>query len=316
NPVYTWTGDTLHHGETTEITIQVILSMVAAPDSASWTNFAEISYFEDTNGEELQDVDSSPDNDPDNDPGGQPDSPADNYVDGDGTGNPGDGVPETDEDDHDPLRVEVYDLALRKVISTNNTLPFAYNDTAIFDITVFNQGNEPVQNIDVTDYVPTNTEFASLHAVNSDWDSTDPSNPFYTIPGPLLPGTDTTISIALILRQEAGVNNWVNYAEISRFEDLDGNEPEDIDSTPDDDPDNDYGAQPLGNTDNEINGNGKSPGTADGDDDPLFDEDDHDVAIVDVVDLALIKVIDSLNSDFPLQFGSLIKFDIIVQNQG
>src|SRR5690606_409396 len=221
NPVYTWMGDTLFHAETDTIHIKVILSMVDSPDSSSWTNYSEISLARDISDVEINDIDSEADNNPDNDPGGQPDSPADNYVDGDGTGNPGDGVPETDEDDHDPLRVEVYDLALCKVISTNNSLPFAYNDTAIFDITVFNQGNEPVQNIDVTDYVPTNTEFAFLHAVNSDWDSTDPDNPVFTIPGPLLPGIDTTISIALILRQEAGVNNWVNYAEISRFEDLD-----------------------------------------------------------------------------------------------
>ncbi len=244
NPVYTWTGDTLYHGEMTEIRIAVVLEMVSAPDSSSWTNYSEISHFRDTTGMELQDVDSTPDNDPNNDAGGQPDSDADDYIDGDGTGDFGDGVAETDEDDHDPLRLQVYDLALRKVVSTNNTLPFQYDDVAIFDITVFNQGNEPVQNIEVTDYVPTNTEFDNGNALNNGWDGTDPDNPVFTIAGPLAPGADTTISIALILRQETGVNNWVNYAEISSFEDLDGGHPDDIDSTPDNDPTNDYGAQP------------------------------------------------------------------------
>src|SRR5690606_28819861 len=80
NPVYTWTNDTLYHGEMTEISISVTLDLVASPDSASWTNYSEISHFRDTAGVELEDVDSTPDNDPTNDAGGQPDSPADDYI--------------------------------------------------------------------------------------------------------------------------------------------------------------------------------------------------------------------------------------------
>src|SRR5690606_18907806 len=52
-----------------------------------------------------EDIDGEFDQDKNNDPGGRPDSPADNYVDGDGSGTPGDGNRNTDEDNSDPAKI-------------------------------------------------------------------------------------------------------------------------------------------------------------------------------------------------------------------
>src|SRR5690606_21454554 len=68
-------------------------------------NVAEISAAQDTTGADREDIDGVFDQIKDNDAGGQPDSPADNYVDGDGTGSPGDGVAATDEDNSDPAKI-------------------------------------------------------------------------------------------------------------------------------------------------------------------------------------------------------------------
>ena len=45
-----------------------------------------------------------------------------------------------------------YDLALEKILIEQDS--YRYGDTLTFEINVFNQGNMPVQNIEVTDYVP------------------------------------------------------------------------------------------------------------------------------------------------------------------
>ena len=102
--------------------------------STGWDNYAEVYQFEDTVGNNVgnQDVDSTPDTMQNNDAGGQPYSPADNFVDGNGTGTPGDGAPSTDEDDQDPERIEIIDLALRKTLATAG--PYAYGDLLQFNI--------------------------------------------------------------------------------------------------------------------------------------------------------------------------------------
>jgi len=59
-------------------------------DADAYTNYTEISSFEDTNGNSstddptIADADSTPDDDPVNDAGGNPDSDSDDSVDGDG----------------------------------------------------------------------------------------------------------------------------------------------------------------------------------------------------------------------------------------
>ncbi|MBK8780107.1 MAG: hypothetical protein IPO25_22895 [Saprospiraceae bacterium] len=97
-------------------------------------------------------MDSPWNNDPNDNNGGQPGSPADDEVGGDGTGMVGDGVAPTDQDNHDPLLVEISDLALRKTIAdTLGDAILNFGDTIKFAIQIFNQGNTPVDSIIVTD---------------------------------------------------------------------------------------------------------------------------------------------------------------------
>lgn len=63
-----------------------------------------------------------------------------------------------DEDDHDIETIEVedpvYDLALRKTLSSATPGPFNRGDLVTFDIEIRNQGNLPYYDIEITDYIP------------------------------------------------------------------------------------------------------------------------------------------------------------------
>jgi uncharacterized repeat protein (TIGR01451 family) len=54
----------------------------------------------------------------------------------------------------------VYDLALKKTISSTTPGPFKTNDRVTFDIIVYNQGDINAANIEITDYIPTGLELA------------------------------------------------------------------------------------------------------------------------------------------------------------
>ena len=57
------------------------------------------------------------------------------------------------------LHAQTYDLALRK--TTDQTTVTA-GETIVFDIAVFNQGDAPVKNIVVADYLPDATSFNNV----------------------------------------------------------------------------------------------------------------------------------------------------------
>ena len=83
------------------VVLALVLEVAPTAMAGALVNFAEISS------DDGDDVDSTPNTDNTDDPGGQSGSPADDFLDGDGTGTPGDGVAATDEDDHDPAEVTV-----------------------------------------------------------------------------------------------------------------------------------------------------------------------------------------------------------------
>ena len=197
NPIWTPAGsnytttitDTLAPGEQTSLPMKVKLLMSSGGDD--WTNYAEIASFQDTLGNDVSDfdVDSTPDQDPDNDSGGDPDSPADDHVDGNGQGTPGGGDAGTDEDDHDPFRVNIFDLALKKTLETPP--PYSYGQPIEFKITVYNQGNITANEINVNDYIPDG--FSWLMSNEPTWTFTaDGASPYdlarTTLVGPFLPG--------------------------------------------------------------------------------------------------------------------------------
>jgi uncharacterized repeat protein (TIGR01451 family) len=53
-----------------------------------------------------------------------------------------------------------FDLALTKVVATSQNTPVYVGDDIVFTVTIFNQGMIDATNIDITDYIPTNTTYA------------------------------------------------------------------------------------------------------------------------------------------------------------
>ena len=256
--------------------------------SDNFTNISEISGAEDENGDDPtdNDADSDSNGNPTDDNGGEPNGSSDNQFDGDGT---------DDEDDNDPAIVEVFDLALTK--TTSDTGPFAYGDTITFDFTVYNQGNIPSTNIEITENTPCGYEF--VPALNTAWTSTSASTATTIITDTLQGGDSAIVSVIFIIEpcNEPVDDAWKNTGEISASEDDEGNDTtdDDIDSDADDDPSND-GDMSDNNTDG-TNG----------------DEDDSDFELIEIFDLAQKK---ELITAGPYAYGDTITYAITVYNQG
>ncbi len=309
--IYTTIGDTLYAGEDTIIYVDLLL--VNDGVDGNYINYSEISNFSQIDGSPGIDIDSSPNDNESDDPGGMPESAADNFVDGNGTGTIGDGIDSTDEDDHDPAYVEVYDLALYKILLGDPAR--VIGDTIEYQICVINQGNEGAVSIGITDYIPVGYNWVG--AINSGWNldgGTDPTLVSTSIDGPLSPGDTSCVSIFLesfdpMLRTDTV---WYNYAEINSFSSERGTaNPVDADSEPDAISDNQNIPLPDEPEDNHVDDDGY-----DSDGDGILDEDDHDVARVlfTTMDLALRKTI-NVTTPGPFDPGDRVVFDIEVCNQ-
>ena len=210
-------------------------------------NGAEIQSSVDDLGETPDDIDSTEDNDPNNDP------TTDNEIDN--------GSGDEDDDDIEPINVEIFDLALRK--TTTQVDPVKPGDDVTFTIEIFNQGSVAAQNIELVDYIP---EFFALSPNDANGWSTSGSNIVNTLSGTIAAGSSTTVDVVLQVQTGIMSGTHENFAEITSAEDTNGDNPMDIDSTPDDNNGNDA------LVDDEINDNGTN------------DEDDHDVAEVEACD--------------------------------
>jgi len=277
-------------GNSTSVTIRLRL-IANAGDSEAYTNIAEIRSAQDSLGLPGLDMDSTPDDDPSNDPGGDADSPTDDEINDDGT---------TDEDDQDPARISVYDLALRKVLTT--PAPYNYGQDLVFKIWVLNQGNEAVRNISIQDYIPSGYQF--IGASNPGWAS-NAGGASITLPGTLLPGDSVSVDITLRLdNTNGGYLHWINYAEITRMENPSGTNVSnlDIDSNPASDGAGERNVKPGQAADNNVISVNKGG-----------EEDDHDPAGIYFMDLALRK---SVITSGPYTYGQTVDFRIKVYNQG
>ncbi|MBL0100663.1 MAG: DUF11 domain-containing protein [Saprospiraceae bacterium] len=207
----TYTG-VLQPGQSTSLFLDMIVTECYTNVNTAWTNYAEISRADDTDPATATlpvDIDSTPDSNLGNDSGGVPDfegvtSGTDNTINNENG----------DEDDHDPHKLQVFDLALRKVLATAS--PYTYGQPLTFNIEVFNQGNVTAQNIVVSDYIPSGYTFAA----NNGWTG-GPSVITQTIAGPLAPGTSTgPLPLVLTLVMDVtGDDAWDNYAEVSAAQD-------------------------------------------------------------------------------------------------
>ncbi|MEL7162031.1 MAG: SdrD B-like domain-containing protein, partial [Bacteroidota bacterium] len=59
------------------------------------------------------------------------------------------------------LPISTFDLALRKSLASGQSNMAAANDEVVFTITVFNQGTLGASDVEVTDYLPTNTTYSA-----------------------------------------------------------------------------------------------------------------------------------------------------------
>jgi uncharacterized repeat protein (TIGR01451 family) len=261
--------------------ITLILEVAATANANNIDNFAEITGGTDVVGNDAtDDIDSTPDNDPANDAGGQIKSPADDYIDGDGSGTPGDGVAATDEDDHDGATIRFIDVALIKDISSSTPPPYQFGSPVTYVITVFNQSNEDIQNIEIEDDLPAGFSFTP----NNGWTESSPGVLTNTIAGPIAPGANSFVELILTPIPSNVPNAWINNAQITGFEDENGD--------------------PIGDRDFDSDpGNGPSGGL----------EDDDDNEVIEIFDLALRK---TLLTGAPYNYGQTLTFEIEVFNQG
>jgi uncharacterized repeat protein (TIGR01451 family) len=197
----------------------------------------------------------------------------------------------------------VFDLALKKKLLANPA--YQYGDTLIFNIIVFNQGNQIVQEVLLNDYLPIDGGYIFDPTLNPQWSGAPPLMT-RLVSGPILPGDSLTTEILLILdRTTGGIKKWVNYSEIAIAWDNIGNSIFDADSF-------------AGS--NSIQENSVLPGDPDDDNidakGSLFgeDEDDHDPAGLDIFDLALTKDQSSALSSF--SYVQDVEFVFTIFNQG
>ncbi|TAG18609.1 MAG: DUF11 domain-containing protein, partial [Cytophagales bacterium] len=180
----------------------------------------------------------------------------------------------------------VFDLAIRKDLI--GTGPFKPGDNVSFEVVVFNQGNVPAFNVEVTDYIP-----AGMSLVAGNGWATSGGNAVQTLAGPIAPNSSAVVAITLKIDANFTGTNLTNVVEITKADDdTDPNNtpPTDVDSTPGD----------------------KVPGQDDIDQEPI-PLDPGTPPTTPIFDLALTK---KKISSGPFTVGSLVSYEISVLNQG
>ncbi|MEZ5039325.1 MAG: T9SS type A sorting domain-containing protein [Saprospiraceae bacterium] len=297
-----------------QVTVDIKLIVVdPLPANYQIVNRAEIKLAVDENGDELIDIDSSPDDNFSNDAGGNPGGNSDNVTGGDASGAPGDDDPFTDEDDADPAVVttKTFDLALIKLLADDQPAQVAPGDTIHYTIEIINQGQIAADSILVSDYIPGVMSFINDPVLNPGWVENAGAAQIRlsvtagTLTAPIEPGDTATVGLYLLLDSPLPANTTItNFAEISEAFNEDGKAQEDVDSAYDTNP----GDDTYNDEDNETGGNGNNPGE---------DDDDHDPAFITTLsyDLALFKELSEGQSAM-VEPGDTVSFDIVVINQG
>lgn len=273
--------------------VPILLNVKAEAGPLNLLSRAEIVSAEDLSGNNIsdRDLDSYPDLNALNDAGGNVNSLTDNIMNGDGL---------FDEDDADPAGLSLLDLALIKTYTNGSSL--VHSGTAFFEITVYNQGNIPVRNIELTDYLPDGFDL-NANSATEGW-SQNGRMATMTLNKTLDPYLSTTVRILLDHTGDINPASLVNVAEISKIFNEQGGDISDydFDSTPDQLKGNDPGGIPDSSTDNVI------------DLDANEDEDDADPAGIPVFDLALTKKL--VETKLAYIKGDTIEYVINVINQG
>ncbi|NNE14438.1 MAG: cadherin-like domain-containing protein, partial [Saprospiraceae bacterium] len=207
------------------VTIPIMLEIKPSFKENAWMNDGEVAYMEDVNGEDITNDD----------------------ID--------------DESSNGGSELRIYDLALKNQIRT--LAPHEIGDVLDFDVTIYNQGNAEVSNVDIRYLFP---EGYILDLYNSPgWSSCGPRIVCYNISETLKPRESTTVSLnAEIKFVDFNIESYMTFAEISGADGKGGELYFDADSTPDEDFGNDGTI-----IDDEIENQN--------------DEDDHDSAVFDLL---------------------------------
>jgi uncharacterized repeat protein (TIGR01451 family) len=273
----------------------ISLTLKAEGEGTDFINVAEISKAEDLQGGHPNDLDSEYDQIKNNDRGGEWGTSTDDEILDDGT---------SDEDDHDPAAVRVFDLALKYELGAQDgqnspDVGSMAGDQVKFDVFVYNQGNVSASGFDITVYGMNDLVLSEVEE-NEGWDF-EAGNYVFSVSETLRAGQRYEASIYFDIDEETNLSQIVQYAEISAATPQGNLNISDFDSTPDAIND-DLGGEIFTATDNEIFDHG------------AIDEDDHDPAavLIDYVDLALVKVADR----FFVNAGEVVNYTITVSNQG
>ncbi|MDX1684926.1 MAG: SdrD B-like domain-containing protein, partial [Saprospiraceae bacterium] len=249
------------------ITKSILLEVTGDAQPGQVINFAEISAARDDQGQDMSafDFDSSPDKEVDNDIGGEPNGPTDNVYNDNGL---------IDEDDHDPAKLQIYDLALIKSVDKVNVT--STDEDITFHFEIINQGEIATDRVDIVDHIPNGYSFSAND--NPNWLKVNSEMLRAALTSSLEPGERAVIPLVLRLSNDGLGKELINYGEIASSVDAFNGQGRDFDSTSDLDKDNDAGGQVNTATDNMINGNG------------VTDEDDHDPAVIQGVEPMLVDV--------------------------
>ena len=161
----------------------------------------------------------------------------DNDIDDDGAGTPGTADNGSDVDDYDPAQIDVvqtFDLALKKVINTNQTPgPFGPGDQVQFYITVINQGTLDAYDVDIVDNAPIGLSAPTLVGGGAIGATQNAPGDFSIAFIPA--GASRTIRVRSFIDANFQGTSLVNDAEITGASDIDGGpDALDVDSTPGD----------------------------------------------------------------------------------
>ena len=176
----------------------------------------------------------------------------------------------------------VYDLAIDKSFNSSSTDPIAQGSTVTFDVTVTNEGTLEAFNVSVIDNIP-----MGLTLADPNWTLTNDTATLNTPISSIASGESSTVSITFTVDADFMGTQITNVAQISDFEDANGDTPMDEDSTPN----NDDGDQSED------------------------DEDPETINLGQTFDLALIKEVSDMQA-LPVEPGEDVTFDISVINQG
>ena len=177
----------------------------------------------------------------------------------------------------------IYDVRLEKTTIAGS--PIKYGVSVPFNLVVHNDGDMPIANVDVIDYVPPGFTFDNANPNGWVPHPTVANGYTTTVAGPIAPGSSATTTINLIAQPSNNQDDWINAAEVFAYEDGSGNQVED---------------QEIDGALDIINGNDAG-------------DDDYSTSEIRIYDLALTK---ELLTAPPYKYFDTLTFRLTVYNQG